>query len=124
MLLESELELKGSQGELTLNALFDSDATYSMISMEHARQLAHLENLPSPLEFETANAGGYMRISQAVRLDFYLHGHRYTDEFMVSPALSEDLIIGATTMQKWKIKLDFENDEIITNPKANKLKLM
>ena len=40
---------------------------------------------------------------------------------MVVPGLSEEAIIGATTMQKWRIKLDFEHDEIITDARANRL---
>jgi len=31
---------------------------------------------------------------------------------MVLPGLSEDLIIGTATMQKWRFKLDFEHEEL------------
>jgi hypothetical protein len=57
-------------------------------------------------------------------LDFYVNGLRMTDEFMVVPNLSESVIIGATTLQKWKIKLDFEHDTIIIDPRVAKLKLL
>jgi hypothetical protein len=43
---------------------------------------------------------------------------------MVVPGLSEQAIIGATTMQKWKIKLDFEHDQVTVDPRAAKLKLV
>ncbi|HEY0548725.1 MAG TPA: hypothetical protein VGF13_03930, partial [Verrucomicrobiae bacterium] len=56
-----------------------------------------------------------------VRLEFYLNDLRLTDEFLVVPNLSEEVIIGATTMQKWKIKLDFEHEQIITDPRAARL---
>ena len=43
-----------------------------------------------------------------------------SDEFMVVPNLSEDAIIVATTMQKWRIKLDFEHNTVIIDPKIAK----
>lgn len=64
------------------------------------------------------------RISHSTRLDLYLNGFRLTDEFMIVPGLSEEAIIGATTLQKWKIKLDFEHDEVIVDPRVAKLKLI
>ena len=36
-----------------------------------------------------------------------------SDEFLVIPGLREEAIIGAATMQKWRIKLDFEHDVVI-----------
>lgn len=32
---------------------------------------------------------------------------------MLLPELSEQTIIGAATLQKWRMKLDFEHDEVI-----------
>lgn len=47
-----------------------------------------------------------------------------SDEFLVIPGLSEEAIIGAATMQKWRIKLDFENVRVIVDPKVAKLQLV
>jgi len=65
-----------------------------------------------------------MEITQRVTIDFYKDDIRLSDEFLVVPNLSEDVVIGATTMQKWRIKLDFEHDEIIIDPKVAKLILI
>ncbi len=46
-----------------------------------------------------------------------------SDEFMVVPNLSEDAIIGVTTLQKWHIKPDFEHDTVIIDPKIAKAML-
>jgi len=73
-----------------------------------------------PLEIATAAVGHYMRITHAVRLDFYYNDIRLSDEFMVIPNLSEDVIIGGNTLQKWRIKVDFEHDMVIINPKVAK----
>jgi hypothetical protein len=40
--------------------------------------------------------------------------------FLVIDNISEDVILGANTLQKWRIKLDFEHDTIIVNPKVAK----
>ncbi|MEW5813982.1 MAG: hypothetical protein AB1798_01115 [Spirochaetota bacterium] len=50
--------------------------------------------------------------------------YRFTDEFFVIERLSEDLIIGATTMQKWRIHLDFDLDQVIYEKKARKLRIV
>lgn len=38
--------------------------------------------------------------------------------FLVVPNLSEELIIGADFLQRWKIKLDPENEKITIDEKA------
>lgn len=54
----------------------------------------------------------------AVRLNFYLDGYRFSDEFMLIPDLSEPTIIGAATLQKWRMKLDFEHGQAIFDPRV------
>ena len=124
MVLVRKLNFQGSKGELDLQALFDSGATYSLIHPDFAEQLGQLDALPKPLDFETANQGSFTRIDHRISLDFYLNDLRLTDEFFVFPGLAEQAIIGATTMQKWRIKLDFEHDEVITDPRVGRVILM
>ena len=118
------LHFEGSKGEAELASLFDSGSTYSCIHPDFARQLATLEPLPKPQNVETAAKGHFIRIEERVNLDFYLNTLRLSDEFVVVPNLAEQAIIGALTMQKWKIKLDFEHDEIITDPRVGRIILM
>ncbi len=124
MIIERTLEFRGSKGRANLMALFDSESTYSCVNASDVDGLANREPLPDPLDVETASDGNFIRIVDRVGLDFYVDGLRMTDEFMVVPNLSESVIIGATTMQKWKIKLDFEHDTIILDPRVAKLKLV
>lgn len=63
----------------------------------------------------------YIKIENTLRTDFYFNDICLSDEFMVVPDLGEDANIGANTMQKWRIKSDFENDTVIIDPKAAKL---
>lgn len=124
MVLTQSLNFRGSKGRADLLALFDSGSTYSCLNPEVAAKLGNLEALPDPLEVETADKGHFIRIEERVTIDFYLNNLRLTDEFMVVPGLAEEAIIGATTMQKWRIKLDFEHDQIVTDPRANRMILM
>jgi len=119
-IIKLPVRFEGSQGEKTLYALFDSGSTFSCISPDYAEEIGHLEKMFRPLELATANQGHYMKIENRISSDFYFNDVRMSDEFMVVPNLSEDAIIGVTTMQKWRIKLDFENDTVIIDPKIAK----
>jgi hypothetical protein len=118
------IKLRGSKGGENIEALFNSGATYSCIRRELAEKLATLESLPEVMEFGTAGTDYFLRATHRISIDFYLNGDRFSDEFMVLDKLSENTIIGASTMQKWRMKLDFENDEIIYDPKVTKLRLI
>ena len=119
-IIKIPLHFEGSKGEKTLYTLIDTGATFSCISPEYAEELAHLEKLFRPMEIGTAAVGHYLRIEKRVTLDFYYNDIRLSDEFMVIPGLSEDAILGVNTLQKWRIKLDFEHDTIIVDPKVAK----
>ena len=121
MILTKTMHFEGSKGVAELTALFDSGATYSCIRPDLVPALEEARPLPRVMNVETASTGHYLRIEQVVRLEFYLNDLRLTDEFLVVPNLSEEVIIGATTMQKWKIKLDFEHEAIVTDPRAARM---
>jgi hypothetical protein len=42
---------------------------------------------------------------------------------MVLDALSEELIIGVTTMQKWRIKLDLVEEKVLYDGRVQRLRL-
>jgi len=124
MIIQKEIKLVGSKGQHELVGVFDSGATYSCIERKLALTLGTVEPLPSPLRLGTAEEGRSVEVTEAVRLDFHLDGYRFSDEFMVIPQLSEPLLIGAVTMQKWRFKLDFEREEVIIDPRVTKLRLL
>jgi len=122
--IEKSVRLVGSKGEKEVSTLFDSGSTYSCILPELAKRLGTPEPLPEPMEFGTAEDERKVIAKEAVRLNFYLEGLRFSDEFMLIPNLSEEALIGAATMQKWRMKLDFEHDEVIIDPRVTKLRLL
>lgn len=122
--IEKMIKLVGSKEEHELVGLFDSGATYSCIDRDLAEKLEPLDRLPTPLALETAGAGRTVEVKERVTLDFHLDGYRFSDEFMVIPDFSSQLVIGAATMQKWRFKLDFETEEVIIDPRVTKLRLL
>ncbi len=124
MIIRLPLRFEGSRGEKHLYALFDSGVTYSCIHESIVNDLEVLTPLFTPMRLATASSGSFLEIRNTCRLDFYYEDVRLSDEFMVVPDISEEVIIGATTMQKWKLKLDFERDTVIIDPKVAKLILI
>ncbi len=72
----------------------------------------------------TAAEGDYIEVTHGVSLDFYMDDVLLSDEFLVIPGLSEEAIIGAATMKKWRIKLDFEHEIATVDPKVAKMQLI
>ncbi len=122
--IQKKIKLRGSKGEKEVIAIFDSGATYSCIRPDIAKELDILLPLPEPMEFETAEQGRTVKAEKRVSLNFYIDGYRFSDEFMLIEGLSEEVIIGAATLQKWRLKLDFEKDEVLIDPRVTKLRLL
>jgi hypothetical protein len=103
--------------------LFDSGANLSCINP------LYLNNIESPVKLGrtrniyTASEGHFIEVRERVSLDFYLEDVLLSDEFLLVPGLSEEAILGAATMQKWRIKLDFEHDKAHVDPKMARLQL-
>jgi hypothetical protein len=114
----------GSKGEKSLYTLYDSGANLSCINPSYLDGLETAIPLGRVRRMATAAEGHFIEVSSAVRLDFYMNDVLLSDEFLVIPGLSEEVIIGAATMQKWRIKLDFEHDIAIVDPKVAKMQLV
>ncbi len=119
----NRIKLAGSKGEKKIDALYDSGASFSFVTKKLASTLGNIESLPKPLEFETAKEYDKIVVNERVALDFYIEGIRLSDEFLIADDLSEEAIIGAATMQKWRLKLDFEQDRVIVDQRVTRLML-
>jgi hypothetical protein len=114
----------GSKGEKHLYTLFDSGVNLSCIHPDY------VENLETPVllgrirRLLTATEGTTVEVKHVIRLDFYINDVLLSDEFLVVPGLTEEAVIGAATMQKWRIKLDFEHDQLIVDPKVSKMQII
>jgi Retroviral aspartyl protease len=119
-IIKLPIRYEGSLGEKILITLFDSGASYSCISAYYIKGIEKLVKLRTPKLVGTAAEGHYIEIKHRVALDFYIDDILLSDEFLIVPGLSEEAILGVTTFQKWRIKLDFEHDTVIIDPKIAK----
>lgn len=123
-IIKQPLLFVGSKGETMLYTLFDSGANLSCINPDHVSALTEAQSLGKIRRMATAAIGHYIEVTERVTLDFYLNDVLLSDEFLVVPGLSEEVIIGAATMQKWRIKLNFEYDTVEVDPKVAKMQLI
>jgi predicted aspartyl protease len=122
--LKLPLLYQGSKGEKSLYSLFDSGANLSCINEEDLDGLESPVCLHKPRMMATASENQFVEVTHRVTLEFYIHDVHLSDEFLVIPGLSEEAIIGAATMQKWRIKLDFDKDKVEVDPKVARLQLI
>jgi predicted aspartyl protease len=126
--LEHEVTLIGTRGSARCRALFDSGATYSIIRRDIAERIELLVPLPDPENwiFETARVGDHIQALYRVMLNFRFDDSkaRFSDEFVVFDACSEELIVGAKTMQAWHITLDFKTETVNYSKTAERLRVI
>jgi hypothetical protein len=123
-IIKQPLLFAGSKGEKHIYTLYDSGANLSCINPGMLEDLEIPVSLGRVRKIATAAEGHFIEVSERVSLDFYMDDVLLSDEFLVIPGLSEDAIIGAATMKKWRIKLDFEHDIAIVDPKVAKMQLV
>lgn len=125
--LEHEVTLIGSRGSARCRALFDSGAAYSIIRQDVAERIEGLVPLPDPENwvFETARPGELIQALYRVTLNFRFDDSkaRFSDEFIVFDACSEEVIVGAKTMQAWHIVLDFESETVVYRKTVERLRI-
>ncbi len=123
-IIKTPLLYIGSSGEERLYTLFDSGANLSCINPQKAVLLGSPVSLGKERRITTASDEHFIIVKERILLDFYIDDVLLSDEFLVVPGLSEEAVIGAATMQKWRIKLDFEHDTVHVDPKVAKMQLI
>ena len=118
-ILKLPLLYTGSKGDKMLYTLFDSGATLSCIHPDYIKAIETPIRMGYPKQLYTSNKGHFVEVTERVTLDFDIDGILLSDEFLVVPGLSEEVIMGAATLQKWRIKLDFEHDRVVVNPRLS-----
>jgi hypothetical protein len=125
--LEHDVTLVGSRGRARCRALFDSGADYSIIRRDVAERIEPLAVLPDAENwiFETARPGDQVHARYRVALDLLFDDSlaRFSDEFIVFEECSEEVIIGAKTMQAWHITLDFDTEQVTYRKTARRLRV-
>ena len=113
--IKEKMLLIGEKSDEIVETLFDSGATFSFIRKDLAINLGNITKTRISRSFNTAENGRTITIDEKINLDFVLDNETLSEEFFVSDQLRNDAIIGAYTMQKYRMKLDFENDNVIVD---------
>ncbi len=106
-LIERKIRLEGPLGVKEVTALFDSGASVSCIRPELANKLEQPIPLRRPFRISTADEKKHLEVNEKVSLEFYIDDLRFSDEFYLVTGLSEEVIIGAVTLQKWRATIGF-----------------
>ena len=122
-IIEKKLRLKGPLGEREVIVLFDSGASVSCIRPELAEELEQPIPLYPPMQISTANEVDSIIVDKLVALAFYIGDLRFVSDFYLVPKLTEEVIIGVSTMQQWRFKLDFEKEEVIIDPRVTRMRI-
>jgi len=122
-LIVKKLRVAGDKGEGRLEVLFDTGAGASFIRRDVVDRIATILELPSPKTYTLGDGVGRLRVNETAVLYVYIQGVEISDNFIVAPRLADEVIIGASTLQKWRVKLDLENEAIIINKRMARLLL-
>ncbi len=122
-LIIKKLRVAGDKGERRLKVLFDTGASASFVRRDAVDTIATTLKLPSPETSTLGDGVGRLRVYETVVLYIYIGGVRISDNFIVAPRLSDEAIIGANTLQKWRIKLDLESERVIIDKRMARLLL-
>jgi predicted aspartyl protease len=122
-LIVKKLRVAGDKGGRRLEVLFDTGASASFVRQDAAEKIATTLKLPSPEAYTLGDGVGKLRVRETAVLYIYIDGVRISDNFIVAPRLSDSVIIGATTLQKWRVKLDLENERVIIDKRMARLLL-
>lgn len=97
----------GKEGKA--RAVFDTGSYRSLIREDRLPAGALVDRSPAPLELKTAAQGGRTHVVGALVLTITVKDRMIEDEVLVSPDQSQEMLIGAGTMQKWDITIRSDN---------------
>ena len=123
-LIIKQLILEGDKGKKDIAALFDSGASASFIRRDVAKNLATIVRFPKSWRFVQGDGKNEIIIQESIMVHLTINDVTVFQQILVANELSEELIIGADTMQHWKIRLDPENEDVIIDKKVTELKFV
>jgi len=118
--IRQSLKIRGMKDERRVNAIFDSGATTSYIRENVANKIG-LVNL-GDVEFELVT--GKIEIGYLSSILVFIRNRYAETGVIVSPKLTDDLVLGQNFMQENDLILNFKRDKIrfgITQPKVRKV---
>lgn len=118
-----QLEILGDKGISKAEILLDSGANSSVGRMEVAEKVSTIIKLPKPRRFFLADGKTAVETDLVANIMITINGVTIDDIFYVVKELGREIIIGASTMQKWDIKLNLKDEQIIVGQDPNNIEL-
>lgn len=121
--LYKTLIFQGNKGQTEVKALFDSGASASFVRTDIADKVGYIFSFRDKREIIVADGSRKSYDNRVLPAGFMLNDCPIVSEFKVVDNLSEEVIVGADTLQRNKITLDFDKDEVNTDkcPKFDRL---
>jgi len=107
--------IRGNRGETIVHACYDSGSGVSLLRRDIADRVGSAP-LPAPRSFGLADGERRVEAQEEATLDVTIKGVVVFYTFYVVEQLSDDMIIGSDMLQRWKIELDPENEDVDIDP--------
>jgi predicted aspartyl protease len=116
------LRVRSSRGELNVKALFDTEASFTVIRRDVAERIGHI--LPTDVkEVTLADGKTKLKVLGYIPISTVLEGSPIDDIAYVIEELAEELIVGVKVMEFYDIKLDPSTNKIIVGKNYSSFEL-
>ncbi len=115
--------ITGDKSSATVEALFDTGAGASFLRKDIAQRVGTVVVTPTTINFTLGDGKGNLPANEAITLDVTVEGLTIFFTFLVVDELGEEMIIGADMLQRWKIRLDPEQEGVSIDPQVMRLRL-
>jgi predicted aspartyl protease len=116
------LKIRSSKGEMTVKALFDTGASFTVIKKNVAEKIGHI--LPTNVkEVTLADGKTRLKVLGYIPISTVLEGSPINDIAYVINELAEELIIGIKVMEFYDIRLDPSTNKIIVGKNYSSFEL-
>jgi len=123
-MVSKKIRIRGDRGAVSVSALFDTGASKSLIRRDIALKVGSLLKASRPWRFQLGDGKGRLTANEMVGLMFNLKDVSIIHSFVVTPALSDELIIGTDLMQLWKIRVEPGREDVVIDKRLIQLKLV
>ena len=113
----------GDKDSATVQALLDTGAGASFLRRDIAERVGTIAPIAQPQRFTMADGKEALTVDETVNLNVTMEGVSLFFTFLVIEELGEEMIIGADMMQRWKIRLDPEQEAVSIDPLALRLRV-
>ena len=124
-IIVKKLEIIGDKGRSTAQSLFDSGASDSVIRKDIAERVASFLKLSEPVNVILGDGKSVMTSEYFTGISFVLKECTFpAQRVLIVDELDDELILGVDALQRWKFKLDFENEDVLFDRSILKVKLV